>query len=47
MLMFLFFLQAKTFVETLPAVVRADIQKDEAEKLSSLIAAAGGICEIV
>ncbi|EFX65374.1 hypothetical protein DAPPUDRAFT_303638 [Daphnia pulex] len=39
--------QAKKFVETLPAVVRADIQKDEAEKLSSLIAAAGGICEIV
>ncbi|XP_046650417.1 39S ribosomal protein L12, mitochondrial-like [Daphnia pulicaria] len=39
--------QAKKFVETLPAVVRADIPKDEAEKLSSVIAAAGGICEIV
>ncbi|KAK4019572.1 39S ribosomal protein L12, mitochondrial [Daphnia magna] len=39
--------QAKKFVETLPAVVRADIPKEEAEKLSATIAAAGGICEIV
>lgn len=42
-----FNLQAKKFVETLPAVVRADIPKEEAEKLSTAIAAAGGICEIV
>nr|CAG4651548.1 EOG090X0O3H [Simocephalus serrulatus] len=39
--------QAKKFVETLPAVVRADIPKEEAEKLKDAIAAAGGICEIV
>nr|CAG4646769.1 EOG090X0O3H [Macrothrix elegans] len=39
--------QAKKFVETLPAIVRADIPKDEAEKLSAAIAAAGGVCEIV
>lgn len=45
--MLFFFLQAKKFVETLPAVVRADIPKEEAEKLKDAIAAAGGICEIV
>nr|CAG4643680.1 EOG090X0O3H [Ilyocryptus agilis] len=39
--------QAKKFVETLPAVIRADIPKEEAEKLRDSIAAAGGICEIV
>nr|CAG4649052.1 EOG090X0O3H [Polyphemus pediculus] len=39
--------QAKKFVENLPAVVRADIPKDEAEKLKEAVAAAGGICEIV
>lgn len=41
------YLQAKKFVENLPAVVRADIPKDEAEKLRDSIAAAGGFCEIV
>lgn len=41
------FLQAKKFVETLPAVLRADIPKDEAEKLKDAVAAAGGVCEIV
>nr|CAG4642262.1 EOG090X0O3H [Eurycercus lamellatus] len=39
--------QAKKFVESLPAVVRADISKEEADKLQDVIAAAGGICEIV
>merc|ERR1712126_418918 len=39
--------QAKKFVESLPAVVRADIPKEEAEKLKESITAAGGICEIV
>nr|CAG4635247.1 EOG090X0O3H [Alona affinis] len=39
--------QAKKFVETLPAVVRAEIPKEEAEKLRDAIAAAGGTCEIV
>ena len=43
----LFVFQAKKFVETLPAIVRADIPKEEAEKLKDAIAAAGGICEIV
>merc|ERR1712071_473817 len=39
--------QAKKFVENLPAVVRADIPKEEAEKLKESITAAGGVCEIV
>jgi len=39
--------QAKKFVENLPAVVRADIPKEEAEKLKETISAAGGVCEIV
>lgn len=43
----MFFFQAKKFVESLPAVVRADIPKEEAEKLKESITAAGGICEIV
>nr|CAG4636733.1 EOG090X0O3H [Eubosmina coregoni] len=38
--------QAKKFVETLPAVIKADIPKEDAEKLKDAIAAAGGICEI-
>lgn len=40
-------LQAKKFVETLPATVRTDISKEEAEKLKDAIAAAGGVCELV
>nr|CAG4641418.1 EOG090X0O3H [Eulimnadia texana] len=39
--------QAKKFVESVPTVVKADIGKDEAEKLKDAITAAGGICEIV
>nr|CAG4648456.1 EOG090X0O3H [Moina brachiata] len=39
--------QAKKFVESLPAVVKADIPKDEAEKLRDAVVAAGGFCEIV
>ena len=46
-MLFSFYFQAKKFVETLPAVIRADIPKDEAEKLRDVIAAAGGTCEIV
>lgn len=38
--------QAKKFVEALPAVVKADIAKDEAEKLKEALTAAGGECVI-
>lgn len=38
--------QAKKFVESAPAVVKADIAKDEAENLKKLLEAAGGECEI-
>ncbi|XP_075231583.1 mitochondrial ribosomal protein L12 [Lycorma delicatula] len=39
--------QAKKFVESAPAVVKADIPKDEAEKLKEAFAKVGGECEIV
>lgn len=39
--------QAKKFVESAPQVVKADLPKDEAEKLKATIEAAGGVCEIV
>merc|ERR1712137_1526409 len=35
--------EIKNFVENLPAVVRADIPKEEAEKLKETISAAGGV----
>ncbi|CAL4138808.1 unnamed protein product [Meganyctiphanes norvegica] len=38
--------QAKKFVESVPAVVRADISKDEAEKLKEELAAVGATIEI-
>lgn len=38
--------QAKKFVESVPAVVRADISKDEAEKLKEELAAVGATVEI-
>eukprot|EP00092_Neocalanus_flemingeri_P028529 GFUD01030981.1.p1 GENE.GFUD01030981.1~~GFUD01030981.1.p1 ORF type:complete len:185 (-),score=62.58 GFUD01030981.1:28-582(-) len=38
--------QAKKFVESAPAVVRADIAKDEAEKIKEALAAVGGECVI-
>merc|ERR1711892_632623 len=38
--------QAKKFVESAPAVVRADIAKDEAEKIKEALVAVGGECEI-
>ena len=34
--------QAKKFVEGAPAVVRADVSKDEAEKIKEALEAAGG-----
>ncbi|KAM7292913.1 hypothetical protein ISCGN_026048 [Ixodes scapularis] len=39
--------QAKKFVESTPQVVKADLPKEEAEKLKAAIEAAGGTCEIV
>ncbi|CAN8002279.1 unnamed protein product [Ixodes hexagonus] len=39
--------QAKKFVESAPQVVKADLPKEEAEKLKVAIEAAGGACEIV
>jgi len=38
--------QAKKFVESLPQTVRVDISKDEAEKLKTALAAAGGSVEV-
>jgi len=38
--------QAKKFVESAPCVVKADIPKDEAEKLKTALEAAGASCEI-
>ncbi|KAK2727018.1 hypothetical protein QYM36_007762, partial [Artemia franciscana] len=38
--------QAKKFVESAPAVVKADLSKEEAEKLKDALAAAGAVCEI-
>lgn len=38
--------QAKKFVESVPQVVKADLPKDEAEKLKAEILAAGGTAEI-
>ncbi|CAB3251935.1 unnamed protein product [Arctia plantaginis] len=38
--------QAKKFVESVPTVVKADISKDEAEKLKEALSKVGGIVEI-
>ena len=38
--------QAKKFVETCPMVVKADLSKDEAEKLKDALTAAGAVCKI-
>jgi large subunit ribosomal protein L7/L12 len=39
--------QAKKFVESVPTVVKADLPKEEAEKLRDALVAVGGVCEIV
>lgn len=39
--------QAKKFVEGVPAIVKSDISKDEAEKLKETIVKVGGEVEIV
>uniref|UniRef100_A0A023GFP0 Putative mitochondrial ribosomal protein l12 strongylocentrotus purpuratus n=1 Tax=Amblyomma triste TaxID=251400 RepID=A0A023GFP0_AMBTT len=39
--------QAKKFVESVPQIVKADLAKDEAEKLKASIEMAGGTCEVV
>ena len=38
--------QAKKFVESAPAVVKADISKDEAEKLKEILEKAGAVCVV-
>ena len=38
--------QAKKFVESAPAVVKADLAKDEAEKLKAALEGAGAACVI-
>merc|ERR1719499_2633772 len=38
--------QAKKFVESAPAIVKADLSKDEAEKLKTTLEAAGATCKI-
>jgi len=38
--------QAKKFVESAPAVVKADVPKDEAEKLKELLEKAGAVCVV-
>lgn len=38
--------QAKKFVESAPAVVKADIAKDEAEKLKEALVKVGAVVEI-
>nr|XP_021184230.2 39S ribosomal protein L12, mitochondrial [Helicoverpa armigera] len=38
--------QAKKFVESVPTVVKADVSKDEAEKLKEALTKVGGIIEI-
>jgi large subunit ribosomal protein L7/L12 len=38
--------QAKKFVESAPAVVKADMSKDEAEALKKALVEAGGTCKI-
>ncbi|XP_011881003.1 PREDICTED: 39S ribosomal protein L12, mitochondrial [Vollenhovia emeryi] len=39
--------QAKKFIESAPAIVKADISKDEAEKLRDALTKVGGTVEIV
>ncbi|KAJ8728374.1 hypothetical protein PYW08_016759 [Mythimna loreyi] len=38
--------QAKKFVESVPTVVKADVSKDEAEKLKEALSKVGGVIEI-
>lgn len=38
--------QAKKFVESAPTVVKADISKDEAEKLKEALSKVGAVIEI-
>ena len=46
-LILFFTIQAKKFVESAPGVIKADIAKDEAEKLKETITKVGGTVEIV
>lgn len=38
--------QAKKFVESVPAIVKEDVSKEEAEKLKEILTKIGGVVEI-
>ena len=38
--------QAKKFVESAPAVVKADVSKDEADKIKEALISVGGECVV-
>lgn len=38
--------QAKKFVESAPVIVKADLEKEEAEKLKATLESIGGVCQI-
>jgi large subunit ribosomal protein L7/L12 len=42
----IFLLQAKKFVESAPTIVKADISKEEADKLAGALIAVGATCEV-
>ena len=44
-LLFLY-IQSKKFVESVPQVVQRDVSKEEAERLKSVLEAAGGVVEL-
>lgn len=39
-------IQAKKFVESVPQVIKANLSKDEVEKLKSVLETNGGVCEV-
>jgi len=41
-----FYKQSKKFVESVPQVVQRDVSKEEAERLKSVLEAAGGVVEL-
>lgn len=38
--------QAKKFVDSIPAVIKQDIGKGEADELKAMLEKVGGVCEI-
>ena len=39
--------QAKKFVDSIPAVVKEDLNKDEVEQLKAALEKVGAVCEVV